>query len=185
MVDAEDHVKLIDFGIAGSEGIAAADVCQAHAGHGHAGLHFARAGEIEARRRAQRRLCAGSDALRDAHRRRAVPRAECLCHHERPAAEQSDSTARTESRDLAASCRRSSTAPWSAIPPTVMPAPRSLRTTCAIRSRSAWRNVPNCGTGRSGARPGSGKSCSTLFLAMIPVVIFGLLFYFARLNQHK
>ena len=72
MVDAEDHIKLIDFGIAGKAGRAAADVRQAVAGDGDAGLHFARAGEGEARRRAHRFVCDGRDAVRDADRQDAV-----------------------------------------------------------------------------------------------------------------
>ena len=54
MVDAEDRIKLIDFGIAGQRGLAPADFRQAFAGDGHAGLHFAGTGEGQARRCPQR-----------------------------------------------------------------------------------------------------------------------------------
>ncbi len=56
-------------------GLAPPDLRQALAGDGHAGLHFARAGEGQARRRAQRYLRAGRDAVRDADRQGAVHRA--------------------------------------------------------------------------------------------------------------
>ena len=161
MVDAEDHIKLIDFGIAGQRRRAAPDLRQALAGHGHARLHFARAGEGQARRRAQRHLRAGRDALRDADRQGAVPRAESLRHHERPAAEQPHSAARDRSRDLARSCRRSSTAPWNAIPRTATPAPANSPGTCEHQDQVGVAERPELRDWRSGARPGHGASCST------------------------
>jgi eukaryotic-like serine/threonine-protein kinase len=42
MVDDDDRIKLIDFGIAGQGGVAPPDLRQALAGDGHARLHFAR-----------------------------------------------------------------------------------------------------------------------------------------------
>ena len=68
MVDADDHIKLIDFGIAGKAGARRLTFAKLSQTHGHARLHFARAGEGQARRRAQRSLCAGRDAVRDADR---------------------------------------------------------------------------------------------------------------------
>ena len=75
MVNADDRIKLIDFGIASNAGVAAAYVRQVFPDHGNAGLYLAGTGERQARRRAQRHLCAGRDALRNAHREGAVHRA--------------------------------------------------------------------------------------------------------------
>ena len=71
MVDDQDRIKLIDFGIAMKEDARriTSPICRRA---GHAGLYLARAGERPARRPAQRYLCAGRDALRDAHRPAAV-----------------------------------------------------------------------------------------------------------------
>jgi len=44
MIDDQGHIKLIDFGIAASAGIAAADLRKFLQDHGNAGLHFPRAG---------------------------------------------------------------------------------------------------------------------------------------------
>ena len=54
MVDEQDNVKLIDFGIAERRRRAAADLRQHHGHAGHARLHLARAGEGQARRRPRR-----------------------------------------------------------------------------------------------------------------------------------
>ena len=53
MVDADDNIKLIDFGIARTMQGRAPDLRQIVANHGHAGLHFARTGQRQARRCAQ------------------------------------------------------------------------------------------------------------------------------------
>ena len=62
MVDGEDQIKLIDFGIAMKEDARRLTfvICR-HSGH--AGLYFAGTGEGAARRSAQRHLRAGRDAL--------------------------------------------------------------------------------------------------------------------------
>ena len=56
MVDADDHIKLIDFGIAGNEGSRRLTFAKLSQRDGNAGLHFARTGQGQARRRAQRHL---------------------------------------------------------------------------------------------------------------------------------
>ncbi len=56
MVDENDNVKLIDFGIAVECRIAPADLRQTFADHGDARLHLPRTGQGQARRRTQRHL---------------------------------------------------------------------------------------------------------------------------------
>ena len=68
MVDDEDRIKLIDFGIAMKEDARRLTFVGPVGHAGHAGLHFAGAGEGPARRPAQRHLRAGRHALRDADR---------------------------------------------------------------------------------------------------------------------
>ena len=82
MIDNEDHVKLIDFGIAGLAGSAAADLRQAVPGDGNARLHLSGTGQRETRGRAHRHLRAGHHAVRDADGQDAVPGAESIRHHE-------------------------------------------------------------------------------------------------------
>ena len=53
VVDAEDHIKLIDFGIAGRRRRAAPDLREVLERHGHARLHLARTDPRQARRRPQ------------------------------------------------------------------------------------------------------------------------------------
>ena len=89
MVDDDDKIKLIDFGIASKVRRAPSHLRQVVAGDGHAGLHFARAGEGQARRRAQRSVFVGRDFVRNADRQGAVHGSQSVCHHERPGAEQS------------------------------------------------------------------------------------------------
>ena len=72
MVDADDNVKLIDFGIARIRG-AAADVCQLYRDYRHAELYLSRAGERQARRWPIGHLFGGRHAVRDALRQAAVP----------------------------------------------------------------------------------------------------------------
>ena len=125
---------------------------------------FLRAGEIQARRRAQRRLCAGSDALRDDDGRRAFPRAEPVCHHERPAAEQSGSAARAESGNHAAIAGDIYRA-LERNPANRYASARELaHTICAIPREVGVRGKARaCGTGRHGARPWAGESSSMYF----------------------
>jgi serine/threonine protein kinase len=68
MVDDDDNIKLIDFGIAGKEGRAPSDLRQAVAGDGHARLHFSGAGEGQARRRRSDIYALGVMLVRDADR---------------------------------------------------------------------------------------------------------------------
>ena len=75
MVDGEDHIKLIDFGIAGKAGARRLTFAKLSQVDGHARLHLARAGEGQARRRAQRHLRAGRHAVRNADRARCRSRA--------------------------------------------------------------------------------------------------------------
>ena len=82
MVDPQDHVKLIDFGIAGAEGSRRLTFAKLTAAMGTPDYISPGAGQVQARRCAQRHLRGGRDALRDAHRAGAVPRAQSLCHHE-------------------------------------------------------------------------------------------------------
>ncbi len=158
-------MKLIDFGIAGSEGIAAADVrARLFQSHGHAGLHLAGAGEIETRGRAERHLCSRRHAVRDAHRRRALSWADAFfAIMNRPAAEQSRASARIKSGDILRSCRRLFTGRWSAIPQTDTPALRA-------NSRTTFRNPSQVGVAerpelRATNQPGgkrvwhAGQSC--------------------------
>ena len=72
MVDENDNIKLIDFGIAGDTCLAPPYLCQLHHHARHAQLHLARAGEGQARRRPQRHLLHGRHPLRDAHRQTAL-----------------------------------------------------------------------------------------------------------------
>ena len=94
MIDGEDRIKLIDFGIAGKTGRAAAHLRKVVADGGDARLHFAGAGEGQARRRPQRHLLAGRDSVRNADRQRRRFRAPIRSRHERPAGEQSGAAAR-------------------------------------------------------------------------------------------
>ena len=59
MIDSDDRIKLIDFGIAGKTGGAPPDVRRVHQVDGHAGIYLAGAGEPQTRRRTQRCLRAG------------------------------------------------------------------------------------------------------------------------------
>ena len=94
MVDADDHVKLIDFGIAGSRGtrrLTFAKLTQAMGTPDYISPEQVKSKRGDA---PQRLVLAGRDALRDADRRGAVSRAESLRYHERPPAEQSRAAAR-------------------------------------------------------------------------------------------
>ena len=63
MLDADDNIKLIDFGIAANAGALAHHLCQAQQHHGHARLYFSGTGQRKTGRRAQRPLRFGRDAL--------------------------------------------------------------------------------------------------------------------------
>ena len=63
MIDGDDNIKLIDFGIAGHEGSRRLTFAKLSNVMGTPGLHFARAGEGQARRRPQRYLRDGRDAV--------------------------------------------------------------------------------------------------------------------------
>ncbi len=63
MVNSDDHIKLIDFGIAGKGRRPPSDLRQAVTSDGFAGLHFARASEGEARRCAHRSLRDGRNSI--------------------------------------------------------------------------------------------------------------------------
>ncbi len=82
MVDDHDHIKLIDFGIAGDTASRRLTYANFTATAGHARLHRPRASERKTRRRTHRPLFHGRDPLRDAHRQAALLRALAACSNE-------------------------------------------------------------------------------------------------------
>ena len=132
---------------------AAPDLRKPLPGDGHARLHFARAGEGQARRRPQRHLLAGRDALRDADRPDSLQGANPFADHERPAAG-NPIPPREHNPAISRSCRKSCTAPWSGSRRTATPRPTSLPGIWSISTRSRSRTAPSCEIGRSPARHG-------------------------------
>ena len=82
--------------------------------------------------------------------------------------------------DLARNCRRCSIAPWSGTPKTAMPMRTNLHTIWSTWTRWAWKTGPKCATGRS-ANPSCRARFSTMpALALIPVVILLLMMLVAH-----
>ena len=180
MIDADDNIKLIDFGIAANAGARRITFAKLTQHHGHARLHFSRTGQRKARRCAQRPLRSGRDALRNADRQGAVP-------GENPFAIMNDRLLNNPipPREIdpghhARNFRRSSTAPWNAIPPSAIRPRRNLPTTCSTRTRWGWPTARNSATGKAALTPGPRQVLFYIMLALIPVVIFGLLLWVAR-----
>ena len=115
MVDDNDNIKLIDFGIAGDAAARRLTYANFTATLGTRRLHLARAGEGQAGRRPLRHLCRGRHPLRDAHGQAALLRLVAHGSHERPDAEPSAAAALWPTRRSRRNCRRSCIARWSAI----------------------------------------------------------------------
>ena len=106
MVDDEDRIKLIDFGIAGKEG--ARRLTFAKLSQVMGTPDYISPEQVKGKRGDGRSdiYALGVMLYEMLTGQNAVPGAESVRHHERPAAEQSDSAARGQSRDFARSCRR-------------------------------------------------------------------------------
>ena len=102
MVDPEDRIKLIDFGIAGKEG--ARRLTFAKLSQVMGTPEYISPEQVKGKRgdRPQRYLCSGGDAVRNADRESPLSGPQSLRHHERPAAEQSHPSARNRSHDFSA-----------------------------------------------------------------------------------
>ena len=154
MVDADDRIKLIDFGIAGKEGSRRLTFAKLSQVMGTP--EYISPEQVKGKRGDGRsdHLRAGSDAVRDADWQGAFSRAQSVCHHERPPAEQSYSTARNRSEHLAPTAGGYLPRPRTRPQEPLRQRQLSLLTICNIRTKWASKTGPNSGIGKSDAHRG-------------------------------
>ena len=141
MVDDDDRIKLIDFGIAMNEDARRLTFVNVSSMLGTP--DYISPEQVQGKRGDQRSdmYSLGRHVLRDAHRPGAVQRTEPAGGDERPPGEGPRAPARAECRRFRRRSRRLSFGPWNATRATATPVPMKWSGTSSTRSRWVWRTA--------------------------------------------
>jgi eukaryotic-like serine/threonine-protein kinase len=183
MVDDNDHIKLIDFGIAGDT--ASRRLTYANFTTMLGTPDYIAPEQVKGKRGDGRTDLYSMGVILYEMLTGKLPFSgpSATGRHERPPAESPYFRRRWPIPPFPRSCRRFFTAPWSAIPRTATPLQRSSSATSSIPTRSASRSAPNSSTGKNANPSSSRKILYYAGLALIPVVILLIMVLIAQLAK--